>query len=222
MTTPEHTLVGIHLALASGRDRAWGWRVVALAGLMSNAPDWDGLPMLFDMSWFERGHRVWGHNLPVICLVSAAVAAIVSRWDVIGRAATRATALLSRAGLSPAGGPASPSPPMSAGHDGSGPDGPPSFRVAFLTALLAQAVHLPCDMVVSGGNGLAHWEVQPFWPFSAAGYVWPLIPWGDVGPTLILMAGIIVIASRRRAVAATSAVTLALLAAYLVSRGSSA
>jgi len=58
MTTPEHTLVGIHLALASGRDRAWGWRAVALAGLMSNAPDWDGLTLLVDMGWFDRGHRV--------------------------------------------------------------------------------------------------------------------------------------------------------------------
>lgn len=226
MTTPEHTLVGIHLALATGRDRAWGWRAVALAGLASNAPDWDGLTLLVDMAWFDRGHRVWGHNLAAICLVSAAVAALVSRWDVIGGAATRATALLRRAGLSPAGGPVPP-PAAAAGreghgHGGPGDDGPLAFGAAFLTAAVAQAVHLPCDMVVSGGNGLSHWEVRPFWPFSAVGCVWPLIPWGDVGPTLILMAGIVVAASGRRGVAATSAATLALLVAYLVVRGATA
>jgi len=93
----------IHLALASGRDRAWGWRAVALARLMSNAPDWDGLTLLVDMASFDRGHRVWGHNLAAIGLVSVAAAAVLSRWDVFGRVATRATRLLGRCGLAAPG-----------------------------------------------------------------------------------------------------------------------
>jgi len=217
MTTPEHTLVGIHLALASGRDRAWGWRAVALAGLMSNAPDWDGLTLLVDMGWFDRGHRVWGHNLAAIGLVSVVAAAVVSRWDVIGRAATRATRLLGRCGLTPPGA-AADREPTRRQVGASGHDGPLPFRAAFLTAAVAQAVHLPCDMVVSGGEGLAHWEVRPFWPFSTAGFVWPMIPWGDVGPTVILMGGSIVAAARGRSAATVSAATLALLVAYLLVR----
>src|SRR3954470_10983089 len=70
MTTPEHTLVGIHLAFATGLHRVAGWRAVAMAGLASNAPDWDGLPMLINMQRFEAGHRAWGHNVLAILLSS--------------------------------------------------------------------------------------------------------------------------------------------------------
>src|ERR1043165_7649129 len=76
MTTPEHTLVGIHLAIAAGLHRYYGWPAVALAGIASNVPDWDGLPMLIDMQRFEAGHRVWGHNLLMI-----AIAALVFGWS---------------------------------------------------------------------------------------------------------------------------------------------
>lgn len=203
MTTPEHTLVGLHAALACGRDRAWGWRAVALAGLISNGPDWDGLPMLVNMARFEPGHRVWGHNLPVILLISLLVAAVLSCWDLIGGVGQR---LGRRFGSSEA--------QLFIEQDSR----PLGFKAAALTALVAQALHLPCDMVASGGHGLSHWHVQPFWPFSNAGFVYPMIPWGDPGPTIILMSGLIVMAQRRRQVAATSAATLFGLVAYLLVR----
>ena len=60
--------------------------------------------------------------------------------------------------------------------------------------------------------------MKPFWPVSDAGYVYPMIPWGDVGPTVVMMAGVIVMAKRRKDVAATSAATLACLVGYLVLR----
>jgi hypothetical protein len=81
MTTPEHKLVGIHVAIALGIHRRWGWKTVALAGLASNIPDWDGVPMMFDMHRFEDGHRVWGHNAMAIVLTSLVVGWIQSRYS---------------------------------------------------------------------------------------------------------------------------------------------
>jgi len=75
-------------------------------------------------------------------------------------------------------------------------------------------------MVVSGGNGLTDWAIQPWWPLSNAAYIYPLIPWGDVGPTVILMSGIIVIAKRRSGISTTAALTLFVLVLYLLVRGS--
>jgi hypothetical protein len=47
-----------------------------------------------------------------------------------------------------------------------------------------------------------------------------LIPWGDVGPTVILMTGIIVIAKLRSHISTTSTLTLVALCTYLIVRGS--
>ncbi len=84
MTTPEHTLVGIHIAFAIGLHRIVGWRGVAMAGIASNIPDWDGLPMLFDMQRFEGGHRVWGHAVISILFSSLLAGYLQNRWDLIG------------------------------------------------------------------------------------------------------------------------------------------
>lgn len=203
MTTPEHTLVGIHLAVATGCHRYWGWPAVALAGIASNVPDWDGLPMLVDMQRFEVGHRVWGHNLLAIILSSLVLGWTQARFhwlELIGVWARRflpsQEADLQRS-LTFARG----------------------LLVYTLIACVVQLAHLPCDMVVSGGSGLTDWLVRPFWPFSNAGYVLPLIPWGDVGPTVILMAGAIALAKMPTRVSVVSALTLVLLSVYLILRG---
>jgi hypothetical protein len=203
MTTPEHALVGVHLAIASRCFRLWSWRAVALAAVMSNAPDWDGVPMLFDMGRFEHGHRVWGHNLPVILLVSVAVAMILSQWDLIGAIGKRISGKFGSATI------------ISDPLDGQNLLG---FAAALTTAFVSQAMHLPCDMVVSGGGGLSHWHVKPFWPIADNGYVYPLIPWGDIGPTIIMMAGLIVMAKRQRNLAVTAAGSLATVIVYMLAR----
>ena len=206
MTTPEHTLVGIHFAFAVGLHRYFGWRSVAMAGVASNIPDWDGLPMLFDMQRFESGHRVWGHSVISLITSSFLLGWTQVLWDWIGTVANWSRAKLST------------TPPQvviqrSRLLGGTG-------VLAFTSiALIAQALHLPCDMVVSGGNGLTDWAIQPWWPFSNASYVFPLIPWGDVGPTVILMVGIIVIAKRQVLISRTSSLTLITLCAYLIIRG---
>ena len=87
MTTPEHTLVGIHVALVCGVHKRVGWRGVALAGVASNAPDWDGLPMLVDMQRLAAVHRVWGHSVLSIALAAVILGWLQARFDWIGSCA---------------------------------------------------------------------------------------------------------------------------------------
>lgn len=207
MTTPEHTLVGIHFAFATGIHRFVGWRGVAMAGVASNLPDWDGLPMLFDMQRFESGHRVWGHGILSILLTSLFLGFIQIRWDGIGSIANRLRSIASTTLVEDV----SQNPRWLLGGTG--------VWVFTAIGLCAQVLHLPCDMVVSGGDGLSDWAVQPWWPFSNAAYVYPLIPWGDVGPTVILMAGIVIIAKRNAHLSLTSWLTIVTLCGYLIVRG---
>lgn len=207
MTTPEHTLVGIHFAFAMGIHRFVGWRGVAMAGIASNFPDWDGIPMLFDMQRFESMHRVWGHSLLSIFLTSLLLGIAQIRWDFIGFVADWFRPLVS--------------PNLSAGFS-QNPKwllGITGVVVFAFIGFVAQGLHLPCDMVVSGGHGLSDWAIQPGWPVSNAAYVYPLIPWGDVGPTVILMAGAIIIAKRNAHLSQTSWLTIVVLCGYLVVRG---
>ena len=46
MTTLEHAMLGINGVLATGLQRRFGWQLVAMAGGVSVAPDWDGLTIL--------------------------------------------------------------------------------------------------------------------------------------------------------------------------------
>ena len=175
-----------------------------MAGLASNVPDLDGLPMLFDMQRFEAGHRVWGHNIVAIILSSLLLGWTQFRFSWIDKMgawiATKISALIK----------------LDWTTDATEP------RIGVLTcasiAMLAQMLHLPCDMVVSGGNGLSDWAIQPFWPFSHTGYVYPMIPWGDVGPTVIMMTGIIFSAKHPTNLSMTSLLTLIALCAYLFAR----
>lgn len=201
MTSPEHSLVGIHLALALRCHRVWGWPIIAMAGIASNVPDWDGLPMLIDMSRFESGHRVWGHSIFTIL-----PAALILAWTQTKFRWLEAFAR-SIVGWLP--------------QDASLVETPVAapWTVWFVVALIAQLVHLPCDIVVSGGHGLTDWHVQPFWPVSPAGFALPLIPWGDIGPTVILMAGIIAVAKLPQRTAPISSGTLVALILYCLARG---
>jgi len=207
MTTPEHALVGMHVAVAFGLQLKLGWPGVAIFSLASILPDWDGLLILIDISLFDRGHRVWGHNLISIVGTSLVLAYSEFRWRWIASSVHRLRQYLqSSSGQSLAAIGATTAPP-------------PSFISLVAIAMLAQLLHLPCDMIVSGGAGLSDWAIQPWWPFSDRSYVYPMIPWGDVGPTVLLMAGAILSAKVPKFVSTISKATLLLLICYLVVRG---
>jgi membrane-bound metal-dependent hydrolase YbcI (DUF457 family) len=174
-----------------------------MAGLASNVPDWDGLPMLVDMRRFEAGHRVWGHNLLAILVSSFVLGWTQAQFHWIESIGNRVRQRFSLA-------PPEPLPAL------------PVVCATIIFSVIAgcsQLIHLPCDMVVSGGEGLTDWLVKPFWPFSNVGYVFPLIPWGDIGPTVILMTGAIAIARRSSHASAIAVGTLAILCLYLIGRG---
>ncbi|TWU39220.1 metal-dependent hydrolase [Novipirellula artificiosorum] len=201
MTTPEHSLVGIHAAIAVGAHQRFGWAFVALAGIASNLPDWDGLPMLLDMVRFEQGHRVWGHNIFSIVLASLILARLQYRFHFIEAFTARLKNYLPKEFAMEPAGIAAP------------------FIALFMVCVAVQTIHLPCDMVVSGGNGLSDWYIRPFWPISDVGYVYPLTPWGDIGPTLIMMCGALTMAKYPKRLPLQSTVTLVFLGCYVLIRG---
>ncbi len=208
MTTPEHTLVGIHLAIAAGCHRWAGWPLVGLAAVASNMPDLDGLPMLIDIQRFEQLHRVLFHNFLAIALTSIVLACSEAYWGWI----SRLTGWLMMKFATPV----TSSQSLKAEHSRMH-----AWRIGlfFVTSFFAQAAHLPCDMVVSGGSGLSDWHVLPFWPFSDRGFVFALIPWGDIGPTLILMAGTIGMAKHKSGSSRIALITLSTLVIYVLVRG---
>lgn len=176
-------MVGILGAMALGLHKRFGWSVVAFAAVASNVPDWDGLPMLFDMGRFESGHRVWGHNLVLIVATSVVLGWTQTRFEWIQRLGVYAVKFL----------------PNEVKFSQQPPKLLAPMSVLILVGIGFQSVHLVCDMVVSGGQGLSDWLVKPFWPFGNTGFVYPLIRWGDVGPTVIMMAGLILVAKFGRA-----------------------
>jgi hypothetical protein len=62
------------------------------------------------------------------------------------------------------------------------------LAVWVLVGLLAAFSHLAADLVYNGSSELAPWPVPLCWPFSATGYQLPLVPWGDLVTTGVLLA----------------------------------
>jgi hypothetical protein len=162
VTVYEHVMVGVSLALAAGLHRCQGWGIVAMAGGAAALPDWDGLTILFGGGAYDRGHRIWGHNIPVAASLGLASGA-GGYLATFSRRLQRATSALPR--------------PFSA----------VSLAIWTLVGLVAALTHLGADIVYSGRQGMATWPVQLFWPFSSRGWAWPLMPWGDLGATLIFI-----------------------------------
>ncbi|WP_372922693.1 metal-dependent hydrolase [Roseovarius sp.] len=202
MTTPEHTLVGILGGFSIGLHTRFGWTAIAFAAIISNVPDLDGLPILIDMQGFEVGHRVWGHNLLAIAVSTLLIAAFQYRFHWIERCAEKLKPVL---------------PKDSQELERTGATRP-GFLSLCLIGVAFQCVHLICDMTVSGGHGLSDWLVRPFWPFEDSGFVFPLIPWGDVGPTVIMMLAVIGIAKFGNA-SRIAIFALTLLCIYMLCRG---
>jgi membrane-bound metal-dependent hydrolase YbcI (DUF457 family) len=88
-----------------------------------------------------------------------------------------------------------------------------------IVGLVAAYSHLAMDVLYSYGRGLPVWDVPLLWPFSARGFAYPAVPWGDPGTTLIFVAGMFAMARWRPATQQIAAITLALVAAYIVIRG---
>jgi membrane-bound metal-dependent hydrolase YbcI (DUF457 family) len=206
MTIYEHAMVGINGALAAGLQRRHGWQIVALAGVAAMLPDGDGLTILLGFQYYAEGHRLWAHNLLVTGLLAAIVSAAVYRWDAFTRIQRW---LASRWKMFAIRGAPTERPPRGASE----------LCLWVAVGVLAAYSHLAMDIMFSAGKNLGIWGIALFWPFSNNSYAYPLVPWGDVGATVIFAAGMFAMAfwpKRIRAIAAGSLLAVAL---YIVVRG---
>jgi membrane-bound metal-dependent hydrolase YbcI (DUF457 family) len=209
-------MIGIDGALALALQRRHGWQIVALAGIAAVLPDLDGLTILFGFQCYADGHRVWGHNL----LVTGLAAVIVSVAAYYSDAPTRVQQWLAKrceafsthgdcgAGVSPA-----PAAGTAAPQSGA------ELALWLTVGVVAAYSHLLMDVIFSAGKDLPIWGVPLFWPFSSTEWAYPLLPWGDIGATVVLAVGMFTMLrwpSRIQAIAVGSLTTVA---AYIAVRG---
>jgi hypothetical protein len=174
LTVYEHVMVGMNLALGAGLHRRYGWRLAAVAGFAAALPDWDGLSILFGAVAYAQAHRVWGHNLLVASLTSG-LAGGLAYW-------------LNRAGgLDWIGKRVLPGRAASAARSGALPPAPGTLALWVGTGVVAGLSHLLADFFYSGHGDSQSWPLYLFWPFSMRGWCYPILPWGDLGATVLFV-----------------------------------
>jgi hypothetical protein len=206
VTTYEHAMLGITGVLAAGLNRRYGWPLAAIAAVAAVSPDWDGLTIVAGAAAFAASHRVWGHNVWACFVTGILIGCLDYRFDAVtrcGRLLTRMLHLIM-------------------------PGGPPRIRAAWSlgglavwisVAILAALSHLAADVVFSGTATLPDWKLQLWWPVSNAGYVFPLVPWGDAGVSIVFVAGMFAMWKWPGRLQTISAVTLAAVVLYVAARG---
>ena len=206
VTTFEHAMLGITGTLAAGINRRYGWPIVALAAVAAVSPDWDGLTIVAGPAAFAASHRLGGHNVLACVLTGLLMGILDYQFD----AATRCARLLAQKLRLPL-----PAGPLRVRET----HGLSGFAVWVGVAILAALSHLLADLVFSGTATLPDWELQPWWPFSSAGYVFPLVAWGDAGASIVFAAGMLALWKWPTRLQLISAVTLACVVLYVFLRG---
>lgn len=198
-------MLGANACLACGLHRRHGWRIVALAGVAAIAPDWDGLTVVWDAQLFDQGHRVWGHNI-FSCFALAILLTIAQlRCDFLGQVAR----LLVRI-----------RPFQQFGANvGSQVSENRSGTLFLLVSYLACLSQIPADAVVSGGRGLSDWEIKPLWPVSNWSIVYGMVPWGNVGITIIFAISMILMAKFKQSLQQIAIGTLVCVVGYILAWG---
>lgn len=200
MTIYEHAMIGINSTLALGLHRRHGWQVVALAGLAAELPDLDGLTILLGPSVYADGHRLWGHNLLVVGLAAVVLSAIAYQTDVL----TKTQKWLAKRW-------AAVSLPT---------EQPPHRRselfLWIVVGVLAAYSHLLMDIMFSAGRNLPIWGVTLLWPFSNTTWAYPLVPWGNVGATIVLAVSMFAMLRWPNWISSIAASSLIAVAIYMV------
>jgi membrane-bound metal-dependent hydrolase YbcI (DUF457 family) len=206
MTTFEHAMIGINGALAVGLNRRHGWKIVAFSGALAISPDWDGLTIIAGMTTFNEAHRVWGHNFLVAVMLSFCLGALDYRFDLVTRMARATMRMIRR-------------DPQQLSIRSAAERQPIGWVTWLIVGLFAAVSHLPADLVFSGGYGLPDWELKLLWPISDRGFVYPMIPWGDPGVTIVFAAGMFAMVRWPARVQSIACGALLLMVAYVVMRG---
>jgi hypothetical protein len=210
MTTIEHAFLGVNLVLATGLERRYGWQLVVLSGFCAVVPDWDALTIIYSFEVFGEAHRVWGHNLLVCILVGLFIGYFDYFYDIVTRVSIFLLRLFRVSGLgnnfSVQGEDSELCQNHSKIHEAEHASttsqsdcskvkliARTGYGMGFIFwlffAVVSSLSHLLADVVSSGAEGLPDWELKLLVPFSDRGFVYPLHSWGDVGVTLIFIAG---------------------------------
>jgi len=204
MTTYEHAMLGITGSVALGLPQKYGWQILSMAAIAAISPDWDGLTLLFGADLFDKAHRIWGHNIFICSALGAFIGAVDYRYDVTTRLSRWWLRILR----------VRPAPELNVRTQFSVSE----LIVWVCVGIVAALSHLIADMVVSGTATLSDWEVQLFWPLSNRGWVYPMIPWGDIGATIVFVIGMFAMLRWRSRSRPISWLTLAGVLAYLATR----
>ncbi len=205
MTPYEHVMFGVSLALGANLHRRQGWRIVAVAGIAAASPDWDGLTIAFGATAYAEGHRTWGHNLLVAPVLGGTLAGVECVFNLLGRLQRAAVARFPQLLPKEAAASVIASPSVTAWVLG----------LWVLTGMVAALSHLPIDMVYAGHANLQTWYVKALWPFSDQGWAAPVVPWGDLGTTLIFVLEMFALYRWPKRAALVAWLTLACLLAYV-------
>jgi hypothetical protein len=191
----DHSLFGATLALSLGGHRRHGWGLVATSAIAGGLPDWDGLSLLFGPAAFADIHRVWGHNLLVATCAGGLTGALgyLCVRSVRVRRMARVTTPLQPFAIS-------------------------QMLIWILFGAGAALAHLPADLIQSSGADLPVWPVPLLWPFTSRGWAWPIVPWGDIGITLIFVAEMFALAKRPAYAQGLAVLTLVAVHLYIAAR----
>lgn len=206
MTIFEHAMIGINGTLALGLERRCGWPIAALAGLAAVLPDLDGLTILFGLQCYADGHRLWGHNLLVAGIAAVMFSTFAFYTDVFPKSRLWLAKHCKAFSVS------DESAAVQSHH-------PAQLLLWIAVGVAATYSHLFADVIFSAGRNLPIWGVPLFWPFSNAAIAYPLLPWGDIGVTLVLAASMFAMLRWPRRTQAIAIASLVLTAAYIAVRG---
>ena len=193
MTTYEHAMLGLTLALAAGAHRRHGWALPVTAAVAAALPDWDAVTIFFGPEAYATGHRTWGHNL----LCAGSLGALTGALGFLCYASVRGR----RAAF--------PLP------DGDRPVRPPLTARDFvgwvLMGLLAGLSHLLVDAVYP-------WPIPLLWPFDESRWGVAVLEWGDLPPILLFLGEMFALYYHPREAQVIAWMTMIVLSAYIVLR----
>jgi hypothetical protein len=206
MTPYEHAMLGGTLTLAVGAHRRHGWPVVLMACAAAALPDWDGLSLAFGATAYSTVHRTWGHNLAAAVAAGVLVGGLGLLCHHSVRVRRQALVLLRKLGQPP---PAPHADPPFSAH---------ALAVWLAVGVLAGLSHLPADLIYSGSPPTPDWPVPLLWPFSERGWSFPILAWGDLGPTVIFLAEMFALYRWRNYAQLLAWITLLVVGSYLTAR----
>ena len=196
MTTYEHAMLGLTLAVAAGTQRRYGWALPATAAVAATVPDWDAVSLLLGPAAYATGHRTWGHNLFAAGLLGGVVGAVGYLCYLSAGVRERALALLRRLGEEA---PAAGVPPRFTGH---------GLALWVVVGVLAGLSHLPADI-------LYPWRVPLLWPLAGGEWQLDVLKFGDLVPTILFLGGMFGMALWRRRARLIAWLTLLAVGCYV-------